>query len=93
MTEDEKVKRGQAVEFLLSEEGFSYIDGEFKKEIEILKNSLTYGDFSSLEQRNAQKMTLEFIENLYRKFDKWIKEKNEIVAKKLEDNSDLKPRR
>lgn len=93
MNKDEMVRRGQAVEFMMSEEGFKYLDDEFKKEIANLRNSLIYGDFFSLEERTAQQLTLKFIESLYRKLDKWVEEKNKIVSEKLEDNSDLKPRR
>ena len=86
MTSDEKVRRGQAVEYLMSEEGWFYIDEYLENELDNAKEKLVYGEFENLEERNAVHRNVEFIETFFNKLGKWVDLKNDLVAKKLEDN-------
>ena len=86
MNKDDQVARGQAVAYIMEEVGWDYIEEYLEKELDSLKNSLIYGEFDGIEERNAVKKNVEFIENFLSTLDKWIEKKDEIVSEKLEDN-------
>lgn len=86
MNKDQQVRRGQAVEYIMGEEGWRYIEDYLEKELDSLKDSLIYGEFDDIHERDSFKKSVEVLENFQSTLEKWVEQKNEIVAQKLEDN-------